>query len=71
MHGTEDEVAPFAAAERFANEMHKQASSVRCELLGLPGIRHLFDLGLEDGSLQWERLVAPGYVHLCEALKAF
>lgn len=71
VHGTEDEVAPFAGAERFAKEMHKQAPSVRCELLALPGARHLFDLGLEEGSRQWERLVAPGYIFLCEVLKAF
>lgn len=70
VHGTEDEVAPFAAAERFANEMHKQAPSVGCELLALPGVRHLFDLGIKEGSPQWERLVAPGYTFLCEVSKS-
>lgn len=69
VHGTEDEVAPFAGAERFADEMRRQAPGTRCELLALPGVRHLFDLGLEQGSPQWERLVEPGYRFLCEILR--
>lgn len=68
-HGTEDEVAPFAAAERFAGEMRRRAPGVACELLALPGARHLFDLGLDWGSPQWGRLVEPGYRFLCEVLK--
>lgn len=68
-HGTEDEVAPFAAAERFAGEVRRRAPGVRCELLALPGARHLFDLGLDQGSPQWERLVEPGYRFLCEVLR--
>ncbi|KAK7719021.1 Type I Iterative PKS [Diaporthe eres] len=69
VHGTEDEVAPFAGAERFADEMRRQAPGTRCELLALPGVRHLFDLGLEQGSPQWEQLVEPGYRFLCEVLR--
>lgn len=69
VHGTDDEVAPFAGAERFADEMHRGVPGVHCELLALPGTRHLFDLGLEEGSPQWERLVAPGYSFLRETLK--
>lgn len=68
-HGTEDEVAPFAAAERFTTEVRRRAPGVRCELLALPGAWHLFDLGLDHGSPQWGSLVEPGYRFLCEVLK--
>lgn len=60
-HGTEDEVAPFAAAARFVDAVRARAPRVPCELLSLPGARHLFDLGLEEGSPEWDRVVAPGY----------
>ncbi|RYP57380.1 hypothetical protein DL769_009517 [Monosporascus sp. CRB-8-3] len=48
IHGTEDEVAPFAAAERFVVEMRRRG--VEQGFLPLRGVRHLFDLGLKEGS---------------------
>jgi len=59
IHGSEDEVAPFPAAERFAAEM--RGRGLRCEFLSLQGRRHLFDLGLEEGTQMWEDMVSPGY----------
>ncbi|RYP89869.1 hypothetical protein DL770_004021 [Monosporascus sp. CRB-9-2] len=48
IHGTEDEVAPFTAAERFVVEMRRRG--VVQGFLPLRGVRHLFDLGLKEGS---------------------
>jgi acyl transferase domain-containing protein/acetyl esterase/lipase/acyl carrier protein len=42
IHGSEDEVAPFPAAERFVAEM--RGRGLRCEFLSLQGRRHLFAL---------------------------
>lgn len=69
-HGTEDEVAPFAAAARLADAMSLRAPHVPCELLSLPGARHLFDLGLEEGSPEWDSFVAPGYDFLLKFTKS-
>lgn len=69
MHGTEDEVAPFSAAQRFVDALHLENPAVPCELLAVPGARHLFDLGLDEGSPEWDRLVAPGYRFLCQVMK--
>jgi acetyl esterase/lipase len=65
-HGTEDEVAPFAAAERFVTEMREHG--LRCGFLPLQGVHHVFDLGVEEGSQKWEDMVAPGYHFLFEVL---
>ncbi|KAH8697261.1 hypothetical protein BGW36DRAFT_296668 [Talaromyces proteolyticus] len=59
IHGSQDEVAPFPAAERFVAEMHTRG--VSCEFLSLQGRRHLFDLDLQEGTQKWEDMVAPGY----------
>lgn len=64
IHGTEDEVAPFTAAKRFVDAQHLRNPAVACELLAVPGAKHLFDLGLKEGSHDWDRLVAPGYQFL-------
>ncbi|KAK8036945.1 hypothetical protein PG991_001259 [Apiospora marii] len=75
IHGTEDEVAPFAAAERFVGEMRRRlgregggGGGLRHGFLPLPGARHLFDLRLGEASAVWDEMVAPGYRFLFEAL---
>jgi hypothetical protein len=42
--------------------------AIACEFLAVPGAKHLFDLGLKDGSRDWDRLVAPGYQFLSKML---
>lgn len=68
VHGTEDEVAPFAAAKRFVDVQRLRNPAIACEFLAVPGAKHLFDLGLKDGSRDWDRLVAPGYQFLSKML---
>ncbi|KAK4244346.1 BcPKS16, polyketide synthase [Corynascus novoguineensis] len=64
LHGTADEVAPFAGAERFAGEM--AARGVRHGLLAVRGAPHIYDLGLQPGTREWEERVAPGYRFLVD-----
>ncbi|KAK8051164.1 hypothetical protein PG993_002549 [Apiospora rasikravindrae] len=71
VHGSEDEVAPFADAERFVAEMRRRTGGderLRHGFLPLQGARHLFDLKLKEGSREWEEMVAPGYRFLLEVL---
>ncbi len=66
IHGVEDEVAPFSAAERFVAEM--RGRGVRCGFLPLQGMPHIFDLGLEEGTQKWDEMIAPGYQFLSECM---
>jgi acetyl esterase/lipase len=64
LHGTADEVAPFAGAARFAAEL--AARGVPGGLLAVQGAPHIYDLGLRPGMGEWEERVAPGYRFLVE-----
>lgn len=68
-HGTKDEVAPFAAAERFVDAMNLTDTAIPCEFLAVPGARHLFDLGVEEGTGDFDNLVAPGYDFLSRMMQ--
>ncbi|KAK8091035.1 Type I Iterative PKS [Apiospora phragmitis] len=71
IHGSEDEVAPFAAAERFVTEMRRRYTNgdrLRHGFQPLQGVRHLFDLRLGEGSSEWDEMIAPGYRFLLDVL---
>ncbi|KAI5917885.1 BcPKS16, polyketide synthase [Camillea tinctor] len=68
-HGTIDDVAPFAAAQRFMDEIAcNHDGKFPYGFLSLYGARHLFDLELKEGSQEWNEMVAPGYHFLFEIL---
>ncbi|KXX79217.1 Conidial yellow pigment biosynthesis polyketide synthase [Madurella mycetomatis] len=67
IHGTADEVVPVEAAERFVSEA--RARGVRCGFLAVPGGRHVHDVGVEEGSREWEEGVEGGYRFLLDVLK--
>ncbi|KAK9780019.1 hypothetical protein SCAR479_03143 [Seiridium cardinale] len=61
IHGTNDEVAPFAAAKHFAESFERNGKKgIQCGFLPLQDTGHLFDLRLAEGSGGWEAMVAPG-----------
>ena len=64
LHGTADEVAPYAGAERFAEEL--AARGVRHGLLAVRGAPHIYDLALRPGTREWEERVEPGYRFLVD-----
>ena len=67
IHGTHDQVAPFAGAERFVAEL--QEKNIRYGFLPLQGVDHIHDLKLRPGSEEWDAQVAPGYRFLFDSLK--
>ena len=67
IHGTDDEVAPFAAAERFVDELSKK--NIRHGFLPLAGVNHIHDVRLVPGTGSWEDQVAPGYHFLFEVIR--
>ncbi|KAL9092262.1 MAG: hypothetical protein Q9165_004436 [Trypethelium subeluteriae] len=64
IHGTDDEIAPFTAAEQFLAAL--KAKNVMCGLLKIEGGKHTHDLTLKPGMKEWEQHVAPGYRFLSE-----
>ncbi|PHH89661.1 hypothetical protein CDD83_5579 [Cordyceps sp. RAO-2017] len=62
IHGTADQVAPFAGAERFVRELG--ARGVEHGFLALQGVDHIHDLRLRPGSEAWAAQVEPGYEFL-------
>ncbi|KAK9792202.1 hypothetical protein SCARD494_07250 [Seiridium cardinale] len=69
IHGTNDEVAPFAAAKHFAESFERNGKKgIQCGFLPLQDAGHLFDLRLAEGSGGWEAMVAPGYQFLLQQL---
>ena len=66
IHSRRDEVAPFAAAERFVDKL--KSVGVRCGFLALNGVSHLHDLHLKPHMKDWEEQVLPGYQFLSESV---
>ncbi|KJZ75225.1 hypothetical protein HIM_05419 [Hirsutella minnesotensis 3608] len=66
IHSTADEIAPFAAAERFTSEL--KARGVRHGLLPLENMSHLHDLKLRPGSRAWDSQAGPGFRFLFDAV---
>lgn len=58
IHGTQDVIAPFAAAERFVRALRDQG--VETGFLGLQGKSHVFDVRMKSGGEGWEECVRPG-----------
>jgi pimeloyl-ACP methyl ester carboxylesterase len=58
IHGTRDDIAPFAAAERFIEEMGRQR--VEHGILRLD-VGHVFDVDVDPGTTTWDEQIAPGY----------
>jgi len=67
IHGTSDEVAPFAGAQRFVAEL--AARGVRHGFLTVKGGAHIHDLALRPGTHEWQEQVAPGYQFLIDVVK--
>lgn len=66
IHGTDDEVAPFAAAERFVTALKER--QIRHGFLPIQGARHIHDLTAKPGTREWEEQVAPGYQFLFDVI---
>ncbi|GES58229.1 BcPKS16, polyketide synthase [Aspergillus terreus] len=62
IHGERDEVASFAAAERFHSLLQK--TGVQTGFVAVPNGSHIHDVGLRPGMPKWEQYVAPGYAFL-------
>lgn len=62
IHGTADEVVPFAGAEKFVAEM--KGRGVRCGFTKVVGGEHVHDLGVEVGDDDWVKGVGTGYQFL-------
>lgn len=58
VHGTKDIIAPFPAAERFAQALRQKG--IESEFLPLQGLPHVFDVRMKPGSEDWEDCVRPG-----------
>ena len=67
IHGTHDQVAPFACAERFVAELREK--NILHGFLPLQGVDHIHDLKLRPGSREWETQVAPGYRFLFDSVR--
>ncbi|KAK4214758.1 conidial yellow pigment biosynthesis polyketide synthase, partial [Rhypophila decipiens] len=67
IHGTADEVAPFAAAERFVAEM--KVRGVDFGFTKVVGGGHIHDLDLEPGDDAWLDQVGLGYRFLFDVVK--
>ncbi|KAI9647085.1 hypothetical protein NHQ30_005087 [Ciborinia camelliae] len=66
IHGTRDQVAPFADAEKFVAELKNH--NITCGFLPLEGEDHIHDLYLRPGMRDWEEMVEPGYRFLFDVL---
>ena len=67
IHGTDDEIAPFPPAERFAAALRER--NVECEFLTIEKGKHTHDLALRPGMKAWEESVSPGYLFLSKHAK--
>lgn len=67
IHGTADEVAPFAGAERFVAEM--KARGVKCGFSKVFGGKHVHDLDIEPDDEAWLEQVGLGYRFLFDAVE--
>lgn len=67
IHGSRDDIAPYAAAKRFIHEMKKHG--VPHGFLSLDGVGHVFDLELHPATDEWETQIVPGYQFLFDAVK--
>ncbi|KAB8291846.1 hypothetical protein EYC80_006628 [Monilinia laxa] len=66
IHGENDEIVPYHAAKSFVAALREYG--VRCGFLGIPGVKHLHDLDLNQGMQEWKQGVEPGYDFLFEIL---
>jgi predicted esterase len=64
IHSQIDEVAPFAAAERFVGEMKRRG--IESGFLALDRASHLHDLSLRPGMREWDEQVLSGYRFLID-----
>ncbi|KAL1635043.1 Type I Iterative PKS [Diplodia intermedia] len=62
IHGTRDEIVPYASARAFVDALGREG--VEGRLLTVQGARHIHDVALRPGSERWEETVAPGYEFL-------
>ncbi|TVY40548.1 3-methylorcinaldehyde synthase, partial [Lachnellula occidentalis] len=67
IHGTCDQIAPFAGAERFVGELRERG--IRHGFLPLEGVDHMHDLRLRPGSGEWDAQVGPGYQFLFDVVR--
>ncbi|KAM7212102.1 conidial yellow pigment biosynthesis polyketide synthase [Rhypophila decipiens] len=67
IHGTADEVAPLAGAERFVAEM--KVRGVDFGFTKVVGGGHIHDLDLEPGDDDWLEQVGLGYCFLFDVVK--
>ncbi|KAL4732946.1 Alpha/Beta hydrolase protein [Aspergillus similis] len=68
IHSRQDKVCPFAAAERFINEL--KARGVKAGLLALQAAPHLHDLYTRPGMREWDEQVKPGYAFLNQVMSS-
>lgn len=66
IHSTEDEIVPFAAAERFVAALKERG--IKSGFLKLSGVKHIHDLHLRPRTKEWDDQVAPGYDFLFDAV---
>ncbi|TVY45279.1 3-methylorcinaldehyde synthase [Lachnellula subtilissima] len=67
IHGTGDQIAPFAGAESFVVELRERG--IRHGFLPLEGLDHIHDLRLRPGSEEWNTQVGPGYQFLFDVVR--
>ncbi|KAF7923671.1 hypothetical protein EAE99_006930 [Botrytis elliptica] len=68
IHGTRDQIAPFADSEKFVVELKKRI--ITCGFLPLEGVDHIYDLQLKPGTREWETKVEPGYQFLFDVVRS-
>ncbi|KAL6720906.1 hypothetical protein ACLMJK_000005 [Lecanora helva] len=66
IHGTMDEIAPFASAEEFVETAQK--AGIKASLAVIEGARHIHDLRLKEGDDGWRKGVGIGYDFLFDEL---
>ncbi|QSZ37813.1 hypothetical protein DSL72_008913 [Monilinia vaccinii-corymbosi] len=66
IHGENDEIVPYHAAKAFTTALREYG--VPSGFLGVPGVKHIHDLGLKPGMEEWKQGVEPGYEFLFEIL---
>ena len=67
IHGTGDQIAPFAGAESFVVELRERG--IRHGFLPLEGLDHIHDLRLRPESEEWNTQVGPGYQFLFDVVR--
>ncbi|KAF7896114.1 hypothetical protein EAF00_006129 [Botryotinia globosa] len=68
IHGTRDQIAPFADSEKFVVELKKRI--ITCGFLPLEGVDHIYDLQLKPETREWEEKVEPGYQFLFDVVRS-